>query len=177
MPIAVKRARRTVKFCADLSTQAEYDRAVAALVDAQKTDSQMLNASTATVEAAAAVQALEEQMKAATIEFEIEAQRRDVWQAFEAAHPPREGDKTDEQFAIDISSLDEIIAKSIVSTTSPDGEPVEFDPASEWHGLADEMSNGQWTDFAVAVMQVNRGVKAVPFSQVASRVIRASATD
>lgn len=177
MHIAVKRARRTVKFCADLSTQAEYDRATATLTEAQRADGQMLNSSAATRAAAAEVRALEERMKVATIDFEIEAQRRDVWQAFEAAHPPREGDATDERFTIDVSSLDPIIAQSIVAATDHAGTAVEFDPATEWNALADEMSDGQWQDFAVAVLQVNRGVKSAPFSQVASRVIRASATD
>ncbi|KRC37526.1 hypothetical protein [Oerskovia sp. Root22] len=177
MPIAVKRARRTVAFCADLSTQAEYDRATATLTEAQRADGQMLNSSPATRDAAAEVQALEERMKVATIDFEIEAQRRDKWQAFEAAHPPREGDKTDEQFTIDISSLDEVIAQSIVAITDHEGNAVDFDPRTEWAELADEMSDGQWQDFAMAVLAVNRGVKSAPFSQVASRVIRASATD
>lgn len=177
MPIPVKRARRTVKFCADLSTQAEYDRATAALAEAQRADGQMLNSSHATREAADEVRALEERMTAATIDFEVEAQRRDVWQAFEAAHPPRKDNELDEAAGMDVSALDEIIAKSIVTITDRQGDPVDFDPTTEWSGLADEMTDGQWQDFAAAVLQVNRGVKAAPFSQVASRVIRASATD
>jgi len=175
MAITIKRARRAVQLCTDLALYAEYDRAVAALEDAQKRDGQTVTPSEGTRAAADAVQDLEARMHAATLTFELEARRRDAWEAFEAAHPARPGNETDATYTIDLSSLDEIISASIVSVTDSDGESVGFD-AAEWPALADEISQGQWQAFALAVLQVNRGVKAAPFSQSASRTTRASAT-
>lgn len=175
MAITIKRARRAVQLCTDLALYAEYDRAVAALDAAQKRDGQTITPSEATKAAADAVQDIEARMQAATLTFEIEAQRRDVWEALEAAHPAREGDETDERFGIDLSTLDGIIAQSIVAVTDSDGEPVEF-AAADWEPLADEISQAQWQDFALATLAVNRGVKSAPFSQSASRTTRASAT-
>lgn len=175
MAITIKRARRAVQLCTDLALYAEYDRAVAALDGAQKRDGQTINPSDETKAAADAVQDIEARMQAATLTFEIEAQRRDAWEAFEAAHPPREGDETDERFGIDLSSLDAMISASIVAVADHDGEAVEF-AVADWADLADEISQAQWQDFALAVLAVNRGVKAAPFSQSASRTTRASAT-
>lgn len=175
MSITIKRARRAVHLCTDLAAYAEYDRAVAVLDAAQKRDGQTIKPSDATRAAADTVQAIEDRMQSATLTFELEARRRDVWEAFEAAHPPREGDETDERYGIDLSALDEMISASIVAVADHEGETVEFD-ASEWPALADEISQAQWQDFALAVLGVNRGVKAAPFSQSASRTTRASAT-
>ena len=175
MGITIKRARRAVQLCTDLAAYAEYDRAVAALDEAQKRDGQTIKPSDATRIAATLVQDIEDRMQAATLTFEVEAHRRDAWEAFEAAHPAREGDEVDGRFGIDLSALDEMIAASIVAVTDHDGESVEF-AAGDWSELADEISQAQWQDFALAVLAVNRGVKAAPFSQSASRTTRASAT-
>lgn len=175
MAITIKRARRAVRLCTDLALYAEYDRAVAALDAAQKRDGQTIHPSDETKAAADAVQDIEARMQAATLTFELEAQRRDAWEAFEAAHLPREGNEADEQFSIDLSALDEVIADSVVAVTDSDGEAIEF-AAEDWGPLADEISTAQWQEFALAVLAVNRGVKAAPFSQSASRTTRASAT-
>lgn len=175
MAIKIKRARRAVQLCTDLALFAEYDRAVAALDAAQKRDGQTINPSAETKAAADAVQDIEAQMQAATLTFELEAQRRDAWEAFEAAHPPREDNETDKQFSIDLSALDAMIAASIVAVTDHDSKAVEF-AVADWADLADEISTAQWQDFALATLAVNRGVKAAPFSQSASRTTRASAT-
>lgn len=175
MAITIKRARRAVQLCTDLALFAEYDRAVATLDAAQKRDGQTINPSAETKAAADAVQDIEAQMQASTLTFELEAHRRDAWEAFEAAHPPREGNETDERFGIDLSTLDDVIATSIVAVTDSSGDPVEFNPF-DWTALADEISQAQWQDFALATLAVNRGVKSAPFSQSASRTTRASAT-
>lgn len=178
MAIKIKRARRAVQLCTDLALYAEYDRAVATLDAAQKRDGQTINPSAETKAAADAVQDIEAQMQAATLTFELEAQRRDVWEAFEAAHPPREGNDTDRQYTIDLSSLDSIIAESITSVEDAVGAQVGFQ-AEDWADLADEISTGQWQKFALAVLTVNRGVVAAPFSRAAGAGLqstRASAT-
>lgn len=175
MAITIKRARRAVRLCTDLAVYASYERALADLELAQNRDGQTIKPSEAAVEAAARVQRLEDEMRAATLTFELEARRRDEWEAFESAHPAREGNETDAQFDIDLSSLDEVIGQSIAAVTDADGNAVEFG-ADEWPTLAGELSDGQWQDFALAVLTVNRGVKYAPFSKSASRATRASAT-
>lgn len=173
MSITVQRARTVVRFCTNLALKADHERAVAALDAAQRDSGPAMEASSVT-EAARAVRELEEQMRAHTIEFTLEARTRKQWVEFEDTHPPREGNDTDRRLDIDVSSLDKVIAASIVAVTTTGGEPVPFDPAAEWTRLADEMTNGQWEDFALAVLALNRGAKAAPFSKAASSVIRMS---
>ncbi len=176
MSITIKRARRAVPLCTDLSLYAQHDQAVTALDAAQKADGSTIIPSDATRAHADSVQQLEGAMAAATVTFELEADRRDVWEQFEAANPPREGNETDLRYGLDLSALDQVIGLAIVSVTDAHGEPVDFNGTTDWPALADELSQAQWETFALAVLGVNRGVKAAPFSQSASRTTRASAT-
>src|SRR5665647_2453934 len=162
MSITVTRPRKTVAFCTNLALRSAHEDAVAALVAAQQDASKdpRENPPQGVTQAAAAVRDLEAQMRDHTITFVIEGWPRKRWVEFEEAHRPRKDNDTDKALMIDVSA--------------PDGSKVEFDPATEWVPLADEMTNGQWEEFATAVLIVNRGVKAAPFSEAASRVIRVS---
>jgi len=178
MSITVTRPRKTVAFCTNLALRSAHEDAVAALVAAQQDASKdpRENPPPVVSQAAAAVRDLEAQMRDHTITFVIEGWPRKRWVEFEEAHRPRKDNDTDKALMIDVSALDVVLAQSwtIVQVTAPDGSKVEFDPATEWVPLADEMTNGQWEEFATAVLIVNRGVKAAPFSEAASRVIRVS---
>lgn len=175
MSLTITRPRRRVNLCTNLELRAAWDRAVDELEQAKKvaaTDPREAG-SVSVKKAAEAVAALEEQMRSHTVVFVLEAWPRKRWTEFEETHPAREGNETDRALNIDVSTLDEAIAGSIVAVESLSGEPVEFDPAT-WLALADEMTNGQWEDFALAILNLNRGVKAAPFSAAASREIRKS---
>lgn len=185
MSITITRPERVVVFCTNLALKAEHERAVAALEDAQRNAARdAREAGSANVAtAAAAVRAIEDEMRGHQIEFTLRGWPRKRWVEFEETHKPRPDHEGDKVLSIDVSSLDEALSSkgdwplTIVAVKAPNGEDVPFDPRRDWNDLADEMTNGQWEDFALAVLQVNRGVKAAPFSVAASRVIPSSASN
>lgn len=175
MPITITRPETVVEFCTDLALRAEHERAVAHLERVRK--EQMRDArevpADGAIEAAQAVRDIESQMREHTVLFTIRGLRRARWTAFIAANPPQDT-QADKQVGLHVPALDEVIAESIVSVKTPDGTDVPLDPATEWMDLADEMTNGQWAEFATAVIQVNHEVRSAPFSPLASAVIRRS---
>jgi len=175
MSLTLTRATKVVPLCVNLSLKAEHDRAVAALADAKNRAAQdAREASTEVREAAEAVQAIEQQMRDHTVNFTLQALPRKAWAEFCANRPPRPGDEFDKALGLDVSALDDPIMASITGVQSRDGEPVEFNPGTDWHPLADEMSTAQWNDFAQAVLALNNGVTSAPFSPAASLVIQRS---
>lgn len=188
MSITVTRAQRTVSFCTNLALKSQHESALAVLAEAQQEASKDVREvpSQAVTEAARVVQGLEEQMRDHTVVFTLTGWPRKRWMEFEETHKPRKDNDLDKSYGVDISSLDEALAavgapfaphkwpQTIVSVTARDGSDVPFDPHTEWVPLGDEMTNGQWEEFALAVLSANRGVKAVPFSEAASRVIQKS---
>lgn len=177
MSIVAKRPTQRIEFVTDLDMKAEHEAAVAHLAAVQKQASYDARetGSEAVTEAAAAVQELERHMREHTVVFTLEAWPRKRWVEHEETHPPREGREDDKNLGIDVASLDEVLAGSIKSVTNLDGEPVEFNGPTEWAQLAENMTSGQWQEFALAVLRLNRGVTAAPFSPLASVVTRRSA--
>ena len=188
MSITVERPQETVVFCTNLALKAEHERAVAALQEAQRaaaTDAREVP-STDVAGKAQAVRDIEDRMRDHEIVFTIQGWPRKRWIEFEEKHKPRPGNEADKTLGINVADLDDALAavggtgehhklpRSIVSVQSRSGEDVPFDPATHWVPLADEMTNGQWEEFAMALLRVNRGVKAAPFSVAASRVIQRS---
>lgn len=170
MSITIKRPTTIITLCTDMDLQAAHERAVADMERAQK-NTVMEN--TGVPELAREVAAIEEQMRDSTLEFTLRALPRKQFNEFEAANPPRDGDKIDAALGVNVSALDTLIVPSIAGVTQK-GEPVAFDPASEWGTLADDMTDGQWNKFALASLQINRGATQVPFSRAASLAIRKS---
>lgn len=174
MSLTIKRPQKAVQFCTNLDLKAAHELAVSALERAQRSATPGMENQSEVAEAAREVQRLEAEMRDHTVVFTLAAWPRKRWTEFEESHKPREGEAADKTLDIDIASLDEAIAGAIVSVTAQDGTEVPFDGAKDWTPLADEMTNGQWETFALAVLQVNRGVKDAPFSQAASRAMRLS---
>lgn len=176
MSITMTRPETTVEFCTNIALRSEHERAVAAVKAAQQAaqSDARESGSAAVREAAERVQALEAEMRASTLTFTIRGLRRKVWVEFVESNPPREGNAGDKSYGINVSALDSVIPDSIVAVKGPDGSDAPFDPTSEWAELADEMTNGQWSDFANAVILVNHEVRSAPFSPLASAVIRRS---
>lgn len=190
MSLSVTRPERTVEFCTDLGLKSAHEDAERALKETERRQREdPREASTAVRDAAEVVRDLESKMRDHTVVFTLRAWPRKRWVEFEEAHPPRKGDEGDRAVGLDTRALDEALSgvmcdscrkagmspwpRTIVSVKSLDGADVEFDPA-DWQGLADEMTNGQWQDFALAILNANNGVKAAPFSSAASRAIRTS---
>lgn len=180
MPIEMKRPTKTVELCTDLSLTTEHERAEEALRAAEADDANdpRLAKKKTSVAAAKAVQEIEQRMTDATLVFTLTAMPRKEWTELEGQHEPREDNTVDEGFGVDLSTFpDAVMPLSITSVTrKATGEEVPFDAATEWEPLADQMTNGQWEAFAIAVMQLNRSSAAPDFSRAASRVIRGSAS-
>ena len=102
---------------------------------------------------------------------------RKKWQEFEAASPEREGMKEDAQWGVNVSTFfDAVLPPMIFAVQSKaTGKPVDFDPAVEWLPLADEMTVGQFNEFALKALRLSRGNTGVPFSPAASLLTAAYA--
>lgn len=172
MALKIKRARKSVPLVTDLALAAEHERAEEALQRARREAKKEDRENSGEVKAAAArVVDLEQRMRTETVHVVVEAMARKAWVEFEEANPPREGNDVDQTFRINVPALDEAIGKSVVEVTDHEGNPVE---GFDWAEVTDELSNGQWQEFALAVIQVNRGVTDSPFSLAASAVTRSS---
>ena len=174
--ITIKRARRVVDLVTDLSLTEQYTEALRVLDEARgamPSVAMEVGESPAVKAAAEAVLDLERQMAATRMSFTVEAVTRLRWAEFVAAHPPREGNDMDRAQGFDVSSLDEIIPESIKAAHDFDGKPIDFDPKTEWPALSAELADGQWSDFAAAVISAN-GATEAPKSRVASLAMRSS---
>lgn len=176
MSITLKRAQATVELCTDLALAAEHERASKRLHDARATKDDRENSSSAAI--AREITDLESQMADATLVFTLAALPRKRYAEIVAEHPAREGDELDESFGLNVSTgIDAILTEPgviVAVANKVTGEPVDFDAPAEWPDLADEMSNSQWEQFATSVIQLNQGKVGVPFSPVASALIRRS---
>lgn len=177
MSIVIKRAEGIVEFCTDLDLRGEWEKASEDLRESRNALSDRW-VDGAEREAAEAVQALEKQMAESTLEFRIRAVPRKVWQETAAANPPREDNEADAAMGTNVSTFFDALLSmpgTIISVNEKSsGKVVDFDPATDWQQLADEMSDGQYSEFAQKVFDLNRGVVARPTSRAASLVMRGS---
>jgi hypothetical protein len=176
LKLELKRPEKTVEFCLDGGLYAEYAAATRELEDTRKKalarrDDRLTDPS---LPIAKKVVDLAEQIRAESIHFLLRALTRKRWQTLVAENPSREGNAADKGYGFNLDAvLVAAIPESIVSVTK-DGEPVEFTPAEDWEALADEMTDRQYEDFGVAVLELNRGRQEVPFSLDAYRKMLAS---
>ncbi len=177
MAITIKRAEGVIEFCTDLALRGEWEQAEEALREARANPSERL-VDTALTEAAEQVQELEKQMVDSTLVFRIRAVPRKVWQEAVAAHPPRDDNDADAAMGTDVSKFFDALLSmpgTIISVNEKaTGKPVDFDPATDWVELADDMTDGQYSEFAQKIFELNRGVVARPTSRAASLVMRGS---
>ena len=170
---SLKRPTKGVELCLDLGLRSEWEQAEVALAEARKDPSvdQRLTGGPVT-DLAKKVRALEDEMRAATVVFELEALNRVQWSKLRTEHPPRKGEDGDKTLGFNEASLFEAaIPMSIREVVDSAGEPVEWDPES-WQALADEMTNRQYEDFKIAVLELNvLGGSRLPKSRAASLVM------
>ncbi|MGO1562116.1 MAG: hypothetical protein ACTHW7_09840 [Actinomycetaceae bacterium] len=171
MSITIKRPERDVNLCLDLSIQADWEAADRELQKHRKRGSEKMVDDRGT-ELVQQVRDLEAQMHAASVTFRLRALPRNVWAQHVAENPL--GDKPteeDKRFGADSASFfADILPLSIVSVTDADGEKVEFDPATEFDPLIEQMTDAQYNQFANAAFILNRGSVDVPFSRAASAI-------
>lgn len=116
------------------------------------------------------IQALEEQMKADTYPFRLQAMKRPDFKALVLRHPPRqtadgEPDERDKGRGFNIDSLyEELVPASIV-------DPKLDGPAMR-KLLDEDLTDGQFIELGNAAWYLNRGSVDVPFSRAASAIMR-----
>lgn len=171
MKLELKRPEKTVEFCLDGSLYAVHAEAVKDLAEARKKslanrDGRMTDP---TIPLAKRVMEIGAQVEAESAHFLLRALQRKRWQTLVAENPSRDGNASDKGYGFNLEAvLNVAIPESIVSVTR-NGESVEFDPAEDWDALADEMTDRQYEDFGIAVLELNRGRQEVPFSLDAYR--------
>lgn len=177
MKLEVKRPEQHVQFCLDGALYAQYSAAEEELKEARKKDLATKDArlNSATTKLARDLVELRGRIQQESVSFLLRAMNRKDWSTLTAENPPREGNPVDKPYGYNIEAvIDAAIPRSIVSVTK-DGEPIEFNPAEDWDGTADEMTDRQYEDFGMAVIALNRGRQEVPFSLDAYRRIQGSA--
>lgn len=172
--LAVKRPEKVVPLCLDASLRADWEQAEKALNDASKAGTDRLTGQAEATRLAAEVQRLEKEMLAEVVHFRLRGLSRSRWAEIFSMNPPRKDDAIDRDFGANRETFYEaVIVESIVEVKRGD-EVLEFDPEEEWGLLADDMTDGQYAEFADAVFVLNRGSVSVPFSRAASQVSRRS---
>ena len=175
MALVVKRPETRVPFCLDGDLKAQHEALEARFTAARNRtlgDSRLVDTSRGLAQK---VNDLEEQMKESTVEFLIRGLKRGDWNELVAEHAPRDGHALDKSYGFNFDTLmAAAIPKCITSVENHAGKPLEFDVDAEWEPLAEDMTDSQYEDFAMAVLRVNRGRNEVPFSLSAYRMIQDS---
>ena len=124
-------------------------------------------------EQAQKVQDLEAQMNESTVCVKLKALKRAQYAEVVANHPPREDNDVDTAFGVNTDTFgDELLPLSIVDAwNKATGEKVDF-TGDDWAEEAAEFTDAQFNEFAMAALNINRGATAIPFSSIASAVIR-----
>ncbi|MFC8037823.1 hypothetical protein ACFUOZ_00520 [Paenarthrobacter sp. NPDC057355] len=175
MALTVKRPETRVSFCLDGDLKAAHEAAEAAFNEARNKSLADARLNSPVKDLAQKVADIEEEMKSSSVTFLIRGLPRGEWSELVAAHAPREGNALDKSYGYNVEALMvEALPKSVISVESATGEVLDFDPATEWEALADDMTNSQYEDFVLAAMRVNAGRNDVPFSLSAFRMIQDS---
>ncbi|CAN7466177.1 hypothetical protein LJR013_003193 [Pseudarthrobacter oxydans] len=175
MALIIKRPETRVAFCLDGNLKAEHEAAEAEFNEARKRGLADARLNDPTKKLAKKVSDIEDAMKASTAEFVIRGMKRADWNGLVAEHAPREGNALDKSYGFNVESLmTAAIPKSIAGVENQAGEPLDFDAATEWDALADDMTDSQYEDFILATLRVNKGRNEVPFSLSAFRTIQDS---
>lgn len=171
MTLTVKRPETRVLFCLDGDLKAAHEAADAeySAENNRRLADPRLASSTRSL--AQKVTELEDQMRESSVTFLVRGMKRGEWVELTAEHPPREKNTLDSNYGFNIDALMNVaVPKSIAAVENSKGEPLPFDPATEWEPLADEMTNSQYEEFVVSVIKVNAGRNDVPFSLSAFRM-------
>jgi hypothetical protein len=175
MTLTVKRPETRVPFCLDGDLKAAHEAAEAEYTreNSRRLADPRLGSNVRKL--AEKVQSLEAQMQESTVTFLIRGMKRGEWLELTTENPPREKNSVDATHGYNMeAAMLTAIPKSIVGVENNKGEPLDFDPSSEWDALAEDMTNSQYEDFILAVIKVNAGRNDVPFSLSAFRATQDS---
>jgi len=177
LDLTIKRPTKGVELCLDLSTRIEWEKLEVELKEARQEPGGDKRLAGGPVQSLAKqIEGLEAAMAESTVTFTLTALKRRDWDKHKADHPPRKGVKSDDQMGVNEETFyDAVMADSVLSVDGPDGDQVEWDH-EQWGPLADEMTNAQYADFKLAILQLNVGEAAarLPKSLSASLVMARS---
>ena len=163
--LEVKRPTRVVSLCLDGDLIAEYESLQVEITEARRAQvsDARLNSPLPKLEKRHAELYAKQQEE--TVEFKLRALPRSVWEELKVKHPARDDNELDEHYGFNTSTLfDEAMAtKGTIDEVTQGGETVEFS-AEDWAGIAEDLTDGQFGDFAKALVELNAGRQRVPFS-------------
>lgn len=155
----IKRPRRIVPFHPDLAVAVQLEAAQDLLAQARKKYRNSEN-SPAVRKAAKKVADLEEVAASTVLEVELEALPRKRWAELEASHPPRTGDSRSIDKTLRIN-WDSFVAEAwplcVAQVRRRDSGEVIDVPAAEWGPVLEEISDGTYQVFGMALLELNRG--------------------
>jgi hypothetical protein len=165
-----KPAEHTIRLCLRGDLQAQFEELDRQRAEAaSKTDGDSLAGSPA-VAIARRMEALREEMDAATVTFTVRALSRKRYQALVAAHPPRrdeKGDVLDDDREMGVNQT--TFWEPLIRACAVDPELTE----DQWRRLLDDvLSDRQYEQLASAALVACRGNVDIPFSFAASELIR-----
>ena len=161
--IKITRPTTTVKLATDLSARQEWEQAVQDEAAATLDSARRRMSDTKLAEAHKRIDDAREAMAASELTFTLVALPRSEYTKLVAAHPAQPGIEQDEQQGVHVETFgDALLEASILRVNDADGTPLDFNPAKEWKQLADDMTDGQWSEFYRAAISLNKGTTAVP---------------
>lgn len=117
------------------------------------------------VEAAARrIEELREEMRANTIDVELQAHRRSDWTARTVAHPPRQGNRVDQAQNVNTDTFWPVVIREAIVDPQLDDE--------DWQNFQDAVAGGEWEKLMDAVFDLNRKAVDIPFSRRASQILQ-----
>lgn len=142
-----------VPICLDLSLLKERDTAMAGLAAAhrRKKDDDRMVGSPAIASARAAVDEVEQRIRAASIIIRITGVDRTTYNRFFLLAPPRKG----RQEAFDSGKFYMIVARETGKYVDENGDVHDMSPA-EWDEIDKTITDGEHDRIAKAVLEVNR---------------------
>lgn len=155
-------AEDQVQICLRPDLLASYKAATVALEEADrahKADGSLEAAGK--LAAAAAVDALREQMLAASVTFTVRALPQRRWTSLYGEHPPRDADQDDLRVGFNRDTFYDVLVRECVV------EPALT--ADQWTLLLDRLSAAQYASLKTTAWMVNNADVDVPFLLTASR--------
>lgn len=162
---AASRQERSIPVCLAGALVGQVEALDLELVEARK-NAQTLGAQGDVRKLAERIQSLREQMESLTEVFRLRGLSRPENVKLKADHPPRQGNKVDEQLGFNEETYYPALIHACLV------EPAMT--VEEWTELQDELAEGEFTKLGVAAWQATTGAVSIPFSLAASAVLRNS---
>jgi hypothetical protein len=164
-----KRAERVVPVCLDMSLVAEFETLERELAEANRQPSTASLAGDPKIKIARRIEAIRQQMRAASVDFRIRAMPRVAWTALVRKHPPRKGNDADANAGMNLDTFTEAMLHVCIVDPVMDDE--------DWAAVFGDdgvLSSAQYDTLVQVAFAVNRGDVDVPFSRAASATLRTS---